>query len=72
MKDTILYKIMAICVAFVSGVIMLISLVLISVWYILLNKLRPDKGDEQIESFNKITDAIIDRYVRFIRIFMNC
>lgn len=68
MKDTILYKIMVICVAFVSGVIMLISLILISVWYILLNKLRPGKVDEQIESFDKITDAIIDRYVRFIRI----
>lgn len=68
MKDTVLYRIVMFCVAFVSGVIMLISLVLISVWYILLNKLRPGNEDEQIESFDKITDAIIDRYVRFIRI----
>lgn len=68
MKDTVLHRIVVFCVGIVSGVIMIMSVVLISVWYILLNKLRPHKVHEHYESYNKITDAIIDGYVRFTRI----
>ncbi len=66
MKDTVLYKIMAICIVFVGGVILCISLGLTGIWYVLLAKLRPVKRDEYYESYNKIGDVMLDRFVRLI------